>query len=157
MPSSGSTETDSNTESTGESTGKIYKLTNEKTGKDTEIDMTFPVYPKLTGLTETDKELKADYYSALSKIKTNAGKLYDAGKITAQEYEDILVKIKGNKSKSGKKSTKSKGGKITIKAPKYNIPKISVKFQETPSTIKLKSAPKIKVSSSNQRRYTIKA
>jgi hypothetical protein len=159
VPSSGSTETDSNTESTGESTGKIYKLTNEKTGKDTEIDLTFPEYPKMTGLTETDKALKSTYYSALSKIKTNAGKLYKAGQITAQEYNDILVKIKGNKSKSGsgKAKTKSKGGKITIKSSKYDIPKINIKFQSPTSTVKLKSVPKIKISKTDNRKYTIKA
>jgi len=152
------TSTEATSETTTESTGKIYKITNKETGKDTEIDLTFPEYPKLTGLTEADKALKSSYYSALSKIKTNATKLYNDGQLKAEEYNDILTKVSTSKSKSGSGKTKSKGGKITIaKTPEAKVIKIKLPTIKLPQNT-LKSNIKVKKPSIAQlkKRRTIK-
>lgn len=136
---------------------QVYKIVSDA-GNVTLVDLGTPIKePKYTGFAEVDKKLKSSYKSAITKRINNIVKLYEEGQLSAEEAERYINELKAKSSSTGSGSTKSKGGKITIKAPKYNIPKISVKFQETPSTIKLKSAPKIKVSSSNQRKYTIKA
>lgn len=141
-------------------TREFEPVKNEETQTYSNVEIKLPEAPRLTGLAEVDKALKSKYSSQISSVKTNLGKLYVAEKITAQEYNDALVSLNNSKLKVNS-GTKSKGGKITIKETKVSIPKINIKFRSpTASTIKLKSAPKIKIgssSSSNNRRYTIKA
>ncbi len=80
---------------------EIEKIGEDGTSTTTTISITVPEYPKLTGLAEVDKKLKSSYYSKLTTAKNNAEKLYNARKITAQEFEDVLVEL-GTKQKTAK-------------------------------------------------------
>jgi len=143
------------TDNTSEPIGKTYTITDKETGDETEIDLTFPTLPETTGYTELDKDNKSKYKSALTKLKTNARKLYEDGQLTLEEYNDILTKTK-SKSSTGTGKSKSKG-KVTFKVTDYKMPKFNIKISAPKaSKFKLKSAPKIKISKTN-RRYTIKA
>jgi Zn-finger nucleic acid-binding protein len=141
------------TDTTG--SGKNYQIINDETGSISNIDLTFPEYPKLTGLTEADKALKSSYYSALSKIKTNATKLYNDGQLKAEEYNDILTKVSTSKSKSGSGKTKSKGGKITIKTGTTKFTPIKIKTYKPP-TLKISKGIKKPSISNLKSRRTIK-
>jgi hypothetical protein len=71
------------------------------------VQVKIPEFPQLSGETELDKQLKSKYYSALTTAKTNIGKLYLDGQITAKEAEAAIKSLIDIKSKtSGSKAKK---------------------------------------------------
>jgi hypothetical protein len=123
---------------------------NSETQTYSDIQIKIPEYPKLSGMAELDKQLKSKYTSALSTAKTNIGKLYVDGQITAQEANDAILALKG-KSGSAKKPTK-----ITFKVVKYKPATINLKRRALPKLSIVKLA-KPKITKSTTRRYTIRA
>jgi hypothetical protein len=95
------------------------------------IELKLPILTKPTGFADLDKENKTKYYSALTTLKNNIGKLYLSGQITAQEANDAIVSIKGTQkeiSNSLKKPKKLVFKKVTMKAIKVKaLPKLKVK------------------------------
>jgi len=68
----------------------------------------------------------------------------------------LISELKAKYS-TGTGSKKSKK-KVAFKVTKYNIPKFNIKISSpTASKFKLKSPPKIKISKTDNRKYTIKA
>jgi hypothetical protein len=81
--------------------------------------------PELTGNAELDKKLISAYNGQLTTRANDIIALYNAGKISAEEAEKELTKLKGMKlsgsgSGSGKKRTKLNLGKSTISTSKKN-------------------------------------
>jgi hypothetical protein len=102
------------------------------------IQLKLPEPPKLTGQTELDKQLKSKYSSALSTYKTNIGKLYLDGQLTAEEANKALTEI-SNKKISVSKAKKPK--KVTFKKPKViKLKAVKIKYAK----IKMPKIKKVK-------------
>ena len=139
-----------------ETTGDTYQIINEDTGNITTIDLSKPIEePEYTGFDELDKKLKSSYKSAITTRISNITKLYKDGQITAEKANELISELK---TKSGTGTKKKSKKKITFKvtSPK-SLPKITLKISSPVSRVKLKSAPKVKLSKTDNRKYTIKA
>jgi hypothetical protein len=98
--------------------GRTYQpIYNNDTGTYSDIQVKMPQQPVYTGMTELDKQLKSKYTTALTTAKTNIGKLYLDGQITAQEANDALTTIKLTTGKA-KKPAKMAYKKLTLPKPK---------------------------------------
>ena len=93
------------------------------------------------------------YNSKITSRINDIVKLVELEKLDADTAEKMISELKKKKISSGKKAKK-----ITFKvsSPKA-LPKINIKISSPTSKIKLKSAPKIKLATSSNRKYTIKA
>lgn len=107
--------------------------------------------PKLTGNKELDKKLISTYKGELTSRATDIRKLYEAGKIDANQAEKLLGELK---IKSGSVGGVKKPKKITLKVSSYKAPTINIKKRSSAKlpTIKFKKPKKTKI----VRRYTIK-
>lgn len=136
---------------------QVYKLVSD-TGNVTLVDLGTPIkQPEYTGFDAIDKKLKSSYKSAITKRINNIVKLYEDGQLSAKEANKLIGELNTQYS-SGTGTKKKSKKKITFKvtSPKA-LPKITLKISSPVSSVKLKSAPKIKLSKTDNRKYTIKA
>jgi hypothetical protein len=122
-----------------------------------DVQIKIPEVPKYTGMTELDKQLKSKYTSALSTAKTNIGKLYLDGQLTAQEANDAIQSLTSASGSGGKKvaGLKPTFKKYTIKKPK--LAKFAKpKKTKVPKLAKIKSLPKNKVKKLQAKMINIK-
>jgi hypothetical protein len=136
---------------------QVYKLVSD-TGNVTLVDLGTPIkQPEYTGFDAIDKKLKSSYKSAITKRINNIVKLYEDGQLSAKEANKLIGELNTQYS-SGTGTKKKSKKKITFKvtSPKA-LPKITLKISSPVSRVKLKSAPKIKLSKTDNRKYTIKA
>ena len=106
--------------------------------------------------TGIDKKLKSSYKSAITKRINNIVKLYEDGQLSAIEANKLISELKTQSGTGTKKTKKAKKITFKVSSPKA-LPKINIKISSPVSKIKLKSAPKVKLSTSSNRKYTIKA
>jgi hypothetical protein len=130
------------------STREYKPIYNNDTQTYSDVQIKIPEPLKLSGMTEIDKQLKSKYKSAISTAKTNIGKLYLDGQLTAKEANDAIIAL-NTSSGTGTKKPK----KITFKVTKFKTPKITIKKKSYPkTTIKLGKKKRTKI----VRRYSIK-
>lgn len=110
-----------------------------------DLSKPLPVY-KPTGNAELDKKLKSSYNSAITSRISDITKLYELGKITAEEAEKKILSLKKNKISTGKKPKK-----ISIKSPKYKKIKLA---KIKPIKIKKIKTPKLKAYKPKKLRIT---
>jgi hypothetical protein len=133
---------------------KEYSYIDEN-GNYKSVDLSPVQFPELTGDTIVDKKLKSSYYSEINAQINNVIKLNKAGEITQDEMIKMVTAL-------NKQYTAGKGGKkpkkITAKIIKITSPKANIKFSSPrASKFKLKPSPKIKITKTDNRKYTIKA
>lgn len=135
---------------------KVYKLVSDA-GNVTLVDLGTPIQqPEYTGFDAIDKKLKSSYKSAITKRINNIVKLYEDGRLSATEANKLISELKTQSGTGTKKTKKAKKITFKVSSPKA-LPKINIKISSPVSKIKLKSAPKIKLATSSNRKYTIKA
>ena len=134
---------------------KVYKLVSDA-GNVTLVDLGTPIQqPEYTGFDAIDKKLKSSYKSAITKRINNIVKLYEDGQLSATEANKLIGELNTQYS-SGTGTKKAKKITFKVTSPKA-LPKITLKISSPVSRVKLKSAPKVKLSTSSNRKYTIKA
>ena len=134
---------------------KVYKLVSDA-GNVTLVDLGTPIQqPEYTGFDAIDKKLKSSYKSAITKRINNIVKLYEDGQLSATEANKLIGELNTQYS-SGTGTKKAKKITFKVTSPKA-LPKITLKISSPISRVKLKSAPKVKLSTSSNRKYTIKA
>lgn len=118
-----------------EKNGKVYIRTKSGDAKIIEIDKTIEP-PKLTGVSDVDKELIKDYKTSITTQVSDIVELYKIGKLSADEASKKIQALHGqsglyNKGKkpklSGFKVTMpkvSKGFRFTVKQQKVKVPKL---------------------------------
>lgn len=118
-----------------EQNGKVYIKTENDTAKVIDPNKTIEP-PKLTGVSDVDKELIKDYKSSITSQVSDIVELYKIGKLTAEEASKKIQALHGqsgtyNKPKkpklSGFKVTMpkvSKGFRFTVKQQKVKVPKL---------------------------------
>lgn len=119
------------------SSREFDQIYNSETNKYTDVQVKIPEPVKLTGLAELDKLATSKYTSAIKTAKTNIGKLYIDGQLTAEEANKALLSLKSLSSGSGGKGKKSK--KITIKFAKTK--KVSPIKIKSPTLKSIKITP----------------
>jgi hypothetical protein len=135
---------------------KVYKLVSDA-GNVTLVDLGTPIQqPEYTGFDAIDKKLKSSYKSAITKRINNIVKLYEDGQLSATEANKLISELKTQSGTGTKKTKKAKKITFKVTSPKA-LPKITLKISSPVSRVKLKSAPKVKLSTSSNRKYTIKA
>jgi len=120
-------------------------------GKTKTIDLNFqPKAPQLTGNTELDKKLVSKYKGQITSKANDILDLYEAGKMTADEAEKAIAKLKSMTSKySGAKAKAVKKVSVKLlKAPK--IKTIKIKAPKLAKVKKIKM-PKIVLKKDNQK------
>lgn len=119
------------------------------------IDLSKPINkPKITGNKEVDKKMTSTYNSKITSRINDIVKLVELEKLDANTAEKMIAELKKTKLSTGSK----KGKKITAKITKYTSPKVNIKFTSPrASKFKLKASPKIKITKTDNRKYTIKA
>lgn len=120
------------------------------------IDPSFqPAPPKLTGLTELDKEAISRYKSDITTKINDIYELAKAGKIAPEEAEKQIQALQAAKTKAGGIKVK-KPKKVTIKKVKAISVK-PIKFTKLKmKAIKIPKAPKIKITKPKKTNIKIK-
>ena len=118
------------------------------------IDLSKPINkPKLTGNKEVDKKMTSSYNSKITSRINDIVKLVELEKLDADTAEKMIAELKKTKIGGTKKAKK-----ITFKTSSHKaLPKITLKISSPVSKVKLKSAPKVGLTKTNNRKYTIKA
>lgn len=116
------------------------------------ISIDMPTAPKYTGNTELDKKLTSKYKGQLTTEANDAIKLFEAGKITAQEANKIVSEVKAIQTKLTPKKLKAapkikkfavRKAKISKAKFKVKIPKLTKIKITKPKKFKLSKTPKL--------------